>query len=268
MLASGSKIASFFTSLASQMLGGITVIHVLDSIVVSKLEGSTTEIPYEIVINDNLDEIGEDHQFSYVEAVLYSGINVLPDGAQKYGYAGSVFYEKFRFDYKERQKMFKDLENVKNGEMTQLEFASKYVNDYADFIDSKMGDIICATDNDTDVKIGGVKIPASRAVTVYQDVYNILSIPDKTITCKAYVTDTKGNKIYAEKTPSPVSPKLVPNKKYASNQELPVEFEVVSGDFEYSNGEYTIKSNSLIRMRANRPNEVFVVHIVAEDGYE
>ena len=49
---------------ASRFIDGITVVHVLDSICVTTLEDSTTSVPYEIVITNNLDEIGEDHTFS------------------------------------------------------------------------------------------------------------------------------------------------------------------------------------------------------------
>ena len=59
----------------------------------------------------------------------------------------------------------------------------------------------------------------------------------------------------------------LPGKIRISSQPA-IEFEVTNGDYEYNDGVYTVKSEALLRIKANNPGVKFVLHFVDDDGYE
>ena len=262
----GVPVAQFLTTFVSQIISGITVVHVLDSIVVSTLEGSTTEIPYQIIINDNLYEIGEGREFDSLHALAYSGFTLIGDpDDQQQAYFSEGLNNHIQFMSEHFKEQTDDFNKVLKGEMSPVDFSLKYDDQYVDYLLSNGGNLISAG-GDVNFNISGVNIPLSGVITVGGDVYNRFKPTDNSTSVDAYITDANGNRV----TPPASSP--APNmniaRKFLAASEPAIEFEVTDGDYEYNDGVYTVKSEAILRIKANKPGEKFVVHFVDDDGYE
>ncbi|MBQ9894501.1 MAG: hypothetical protein IJM38_03865 [Ruminococcus sp.] len=279
-------IANFLATLTSKIIEGITVIHVLDSVCVTTLEGSTTEIPYQIIISDNFDEIGEGKEFDFVDAGVYasfSALGALPEGtipegtdiekiiqgAQPIYFAGKWYFSELEFTSDFSKRMTDDYEKVKSGEMTEDEFNYKYNTEYLEhiFSPSSNGDIFNAytltldsNENPWTSYLNGTTL------TVADDIIKRFQTEDATVTYDAYITDANGNKFYYTPSSSP-APRMNLMRKVWASPEPDFVFEVLTGDYEYNNGVYTLKDNCLIRTRANKPG-VYYVHFVNDEGNE
>jgi len=250
-------LSKFIAGFTSRFIEGITVVHVLDSICVTTLEDSTTSVPYEIVITNNLDEIGEDHTFSFTEAVVESAADQLPDGVQKFLYGNQLFYKGIEFFVDSSDDAAEDWKKVENGEMTVEQFNNKYYVEYRDFIAGNASRIVAAAGYGQ----------YSGYATVGSDIYKIVSKPADCTSATAYVTDENGNIIRPNGSTIRSQKPGALRKVYASD-EPDFEFEILTGDYEYNNGVYTFSEDCLIRLKANKPDQKYTVHFVADDGRE
>ena len=251
-----STIGGFIAGFASKFVDGITVIHVLDSTVVTTLKDSTTEVPYELIVTDNLDEIGKDRTFSLTEAIVSSAIDQGSETLKLFYYETLTFTSAFEFVSGIKSEAEADWKRVENNEITVEQFQQKYNLEYLDYIFGNLGNIF----NTLGWESAGI-------VEVENDIYKIVSVPVDFSGGTAYVTDKDGNIIQkgdsVSRAPKPGSFKTV-----RASEEPDFEFEILTGDFEYSNGIYSFSEDSLIRMKANEPGEIYTVHFVADDGNE
>ncbi|MBE6864480.1 MAG: hypothetical protein E7495_08000 [Ruminococcus flavefaciens] len=265
LLTSDIPIAQFLTTFTSGVISGITVVHVLDSIVVTTLEGSTTEIPYEIIINDNLYEIGEGRELNLPHVLFDSTLSYLNASGDK---TDDQPKEPKKDDLKLNTKQFKeqmdDFNKVKNDKLSPDDFNLKYNDKYTDYAFNNGGNRI-KDDDKMNFKINDLKLPISGLVTVGKDINNRFKPADNSISVDAYITDANGNRISA--TPSH-APNMNTARKFFAASEPAIEFEVTDGDYEYNDGVYTVKSEANLRFKANEPGEKFAVHFVDDDGYE
>lgn len=250
-------VGGFIAGFASRFIEGITVVHVLDSICVTTLEDSTTSVPYEIVITNNLDEIGEDHTFSFTEAVLESATDQLPGEMQQFLYGNQVYYKGLDFSIGFAKGAEEDWKKVESGEMSAEQFNKKYAVEYCDFIAGNASRIVAAS--------GYAK--QSGKATVGSDIYKILSKPVDCTSATAYVTDVNGDIIKPNGTSIRTSNALMTRRSFAS-EEPAFEFELLTGDFEYNDGVYKFSEDCLVRLKANKPDEKYIVHFVTDEGYE
>ncbi|MBR6599853.1 MAG: hypothetical protein IKK88_06095 [Oscillospiraceae bacterium] len=271
-------IASFCASLASSTLGGITVVHILDSFVVTTLEGSTTEIPYEVIITDYTDEFIDDHAFSFGGALADAafGAEGVPDGVKQFYYAGKYYVQRLDFYYDLGQDMIEDAEKVNNGTMTYEVFCKKYSADYLKLVTgtpinvSALNDALTAVGKDS-VKIKGVKIPVTDIITVGEDVYKIFKKPKDEVSALVYITDSNGNIISAQaqqQSAFSLHSPLLKEMAVLASQEPSYQINVVDGNYEYNNGIFTLNDDALIEIKALKPDEDVIVHVVYSDGKE
>ena len=263
--AAGMPIAAFISTLTSQFISGITVVHILDSIVVSTLQGSTTEIPYQIIINDNLADIGEGREFDLLHAVAYSGINLLPVNAQPIAYGTEYYINGCKFTTDLYKNMMEDSQKVYNGEITEEEFNKKYETEYIEYLLSNGGNALNAMGDLSKYGINSKWINGT-AITVLDDVYHIFKTEDGKVGYRAYVTDANGNVIYNALSPAP-APRINLIRKVGASPEPDFVFEVLTGDYEYNNGIYTLNEDSLIKIKANKPGDYYV-HLVDDEENE
>ncbi|MGN0585150.1 MAG: hypothetical protein ACI4JD_06825, partial [Ruminococcus sp.] len=287
-------LAKFCASLASSIVDGVTVVHVLDNFVVTTLEGSTTEIPYEIITTGYTDEFIDEHTFDFVDAVVDAGVNSFaPDSVKQIYYQGKYYTGRFEFYYDLASNMTADAQKVADGTMTPEEYARLYSVDYLSAITGMPIDL---GELKTQLKAAGlgkieytyngkkIKIPVTDLITVGQDIYKLLYVPEGEITSEIYITDADGNIIGAgtsqPQNSQPVSAvrsfkaassmNLLASRIYsdsAESQEPAYELDILDGDYEYNNGIYTVASDALVRIKANRAEEQATVHLVYSDGY-
>ena len=251
-----STLGGFIASFASKFIDGITVIHVLDGTVVTTLKGSTTEVPYELIVTDNLDEIGKDKTFSLTEAIVSSAIDQGPKGLKTFYYENLTFTNAFEFVSGIKNAMEEDWKRVENNEITVEQFQEKYNQEYLDYIFGNLGNVFNIVGWD-----------CAAILEVENDIYKILSVPADFSGGTAYVTDKDGNII--QKNDSLLrNPKPGNIRKVGTSEEPDFEFEFLTGDFEYKNGIYSFTEDSLIRIKANKPGEKYTVHFVDDDGNE
>ncbi len=267
-------IAAFCASLASSCIGGITVVHILDSIVVTTLEGSTTEIPYEVIVSDFTDEFIDEHAFDFVGAVADSAIGLAPDGVQQIYYAGKYYTKQADFYYDLVKNMQADAKKVEDGTMSAEEFGRLYNLDYLKLITGAPVDVdnlkdLLSAGGISSIEIGGAKIPVTDIITIGQDIYKIFDIPEDETSVEMYITDADGNILTssAAVTPKKMSRSLMRMSK-ASASEPAYEMNIVDGEYEYVDGKYIVSSDALVEIKALRANEDAVIHIVYSDGYE
>lgn len=276
-------LAQFCASLAASTVDGITVVHMLNNVVVTTLEGSTTEIPYEVVTSSFTDEFIDDHAFSFSGAVIDAAVGSCDsDGVQKIYYNGKCYIKKMEFYSDLVRQMAIDYQKILDGAMTQEAYDRKYNLDYLehttgvkldkDDIWDYIQDVISATGID-DIDFNGKQLPISDTVTIGRDLYKIFSKPKGEINAKIYVTDKNGNIISyndGEKTTNSVrrAKAKIQMMSAASAAEPTYEFKVLSGDYTYADGVYTLTSDALIDIKPLVANEEAVVHIEYSDGYQ
>ncbi|NLT08224.1 MAG: InlB B-repeat-containing protein, partial [Ruminococcus sp.] len=248
LLLGKSPISAFIANYTSQFIEGITVVHVLDSYVVTTLKNSTTKVPYEIVINDNLNEIGEDNTFGFVDAIECSIMDQAPNEVKRIYAAGKCFESGFEFRSDFKANLLEDWQKVENGEMSRESFDKKYDKEYNDYIFGNAGN---------EATVSGFDMAGH--LEVGKDIYKIVSIPSDVTTATAYVTDADGNIIDKDSSRQDVMGKI---------HTAAFEFEILNGGFEYNDGVYTFYEDSLIRLRANSANKTYYVHFVTDDGRE
>ncbi len=269
---SGMPIAQFLATFTSEVISGTTVVHVLDSIFVSTLEGSTTEIPYEIIINDNLYEIGEGREFDLPHAFLNSGIDALKAAMDKSkdnpkdnpkDKIDDFKDDDLKINTKQLKEQMDDFNKVKKDELSPADFNLKHHQDeYLNYALSNGGNNI--KDDDMNFKINDVTIPLSGTITVGKDIYNMVKPSDNSVSVDVFVTDAKDNRVSV----SSLDPRNILMRRVQASPEPAIEFEVTNGDYEFNNGVYTVKSEAVLRIKANEPGEKFIIHFVDDDGYE
>lgn len=288
-------LAKFCASLASSIVDGVTVVHVLDNFVVTTLEGSTTEIPYEIITTGYTDEFIDEHAFDLADAVADAAIGSYgSDDVKKYFYQGKYYTKKFEFIYDMVGNMEKDAQRVSDGTLSPEEFQRMYNAEYlaaCSVFPMDLGELKTYLKS---IGKGGVKvnwqgqerkIPVTDLITVGQDIMKLFEQPDGEVTAEIYITDKDGNVIDVNasqpQNSQPVSTvksfkaaassrSLFDSRTYtdtAESQEPAYELNIVDGDYEYNNGVYTLESDALIQIKANRPEEQATVHLVYSDGH-
>ena len=107
-------LAQFCASLAASTVDGITVVHMLNNVVVTTLEGFlATEIPYEVVTSSFTDDFIDDHAFSFSGAVIDAAVGSYdPDGVQKIYYNGKCYIKKMEFYSDLVQQMAIDYQKI------------------------------------------------------------------------------------------------------------------------------------------------------------
>ncbi len=243
---------NIFSTVASEMLSEISVAHVLKSVVVTTLEGSTTEIPYTITVTDIPSREKDSHSFSRISQITKDKIEEVYSNKSQMIDATDFNSQFIGFNY-DADVASSENENTNN-----------FINNRNVLIKDTVKKYDADTENNSDKLI------------VNEDFYFMYKTPDNDTTANVYIENVSQDSLQSENNVTSILQAVNQSENelplditpITNTTDEPFEMSVEAGQGEYNDGEYTVTGNTIFKINAKEEGKSAVIHIEYSDGYE